>query len=84
MSNENIANVMPRLIKGEKYYLKHNETVVTRRNQSNMVVETMERTRDAYYDYIGSKGNKLHFYDWTAGFDLFISKEELKAKYVPK
>ncbi len=59
------------------------EIVPTRMNQANYIVETAQRNRDGDYEYIGRHGNKLHFYDWKQGFDLFITKAEFEDKHSP-
>lgn len=69
-----------KLKQGDVVHINHMETVVTRRNQANMIVETMERNRSGEYEYIGRFGNKMHFYDWRAGFDLFLTRKEFNEK----
>lgn len=68
---------MKKFIKGISYHLKYTRTLPSRRwKGSNRVSEYQQTEYNGFYEYIGSRGGKLHFYNNQAGVDLLATKAE--------
>ncbi len=66
-----------KFIKGTEYGLFYSETHPSRRWRcSGRVSEWMDHEYIGMYEYIGSRGGKLHFYDNKAGRDVLLGKAE--------
>lgn len=67
--------------KKKKYWLSYTKTVPSRRYRgTNSISDYHTIKYSGEYEYIGSRGGKLHFYDNNAGIDiLFTKKEALEA-----
>lgn len=67
--------------KGKTYKLKYKKTVPYKRWRGSLTISQWEVVEySGEYEYIGSKGGKLHFYNNWAGVDiLFTKKEALEA-----
>jgi hypothetical protein len=60
---------------GEIYRMQYNKPIPTRVwRGTNNVAESELRTISGNYEYIGRKGNRMHFFDNEAGVDLLCSK----------
>lgn len=71
------------LVEGSEYWIEWEETFVTRRHQSGLVVESELRKYPGWYTYIGKKkGLGAHFYDEERGKDIFLTTEQI-SKFKP-
>ncbi len=64
-------------IKGQEYKLKYSKTHPSRRwRGTNIPSEYTKVDYFGIYEYIGNRGNKLHFYDNNSGADVLLTKSE--------
>lgn len=69
--------------KGKIYRLKYDEVIPTHRwRGTNRVSQSRKDTIEGNYEFIGTRGNKLHFYDSERGIDKMFSKKEAKEALV--
>ncbi len=68
--------------KGNTYKLSYSENFVSRVwKGTNEAAEYDTREFNGTYEYIGSRGGKLHFYDQQAGRDVLLTKKEAIEAY---
>ena len=63
--------------KGKEYRLKYSQTHPSKRWRGTSIPsEYIKIEYIGLYEYIGSRGSKMHFYDNSAGIDVLMSMTE--------